>query len=334
MTRLLPVLLLAACIDPNRPLTEGEQGELQFVDLTQHADGGFNTAGLGWPVAVGAEVNVGVYGWAEEDGQISAEIASGEGFEVVRDVGASVRLRAVGEGTSRIHVVTDDGREDTFPVSASPLGAVELVRNGDADLFGLMMPPSLEDVGEAFLPGANAGLAALLFGAGEQRLTGELALPWVVAPEVTVTPFDQIANGAWFSASFGGTYTVDAGFGTAWTLDFLAADAPVTLKLYESSYDPLVELTSITGPSGMILVGAGLFDADGRLVRTPDDLNVELELLDGPPGLLTNPGYSPVLLGFSALACPGSGHVRVHLAQGSVDVPVEITGEPAADCAP
>ena len=334
MTRALPVLLLAACIDPNRPLTEGELGELQFVDLTQHADGGLNTAGLGWPVAVGGEVDVGVYGWDEADGLISAEIASGEGLEVVREAGVSVRLRAVGEGTSRVHVVTDDGREDTFAVSASPLTGVELVRNGNADLFGLMVPPSLADVGEVFLPGANAGLAALLFGVGDQRLTGELALPWVVAPEVTVTPFDQIANGAWFSASAGGSYPIDAGFGTAWTLEFLADDAPVTLKLFESSYDPLVELTSITAPSGLVLLGAGLFDADGRLVRTPDDANVELELIDGPPNLLTNPGYSPVLLGFSALACPGAGHVRVRLAGGVAEVPVEITGEAAADCAP
>lgn len=334
MTRMLPVLLLAACIDPNRPLTEGELGELEFVDLTQHADGGFNTAGLGWPVAVGAEVNVGVYGWNEEDGQITAEIASGEGFEVARDVGVSVRLRAVGEGTARVHVVTDDGREDTFAVSASPLAAVELLRNGDADLFGLMVPASLADVGEAFLPGARAGLAALLFGVGDKRLTGELALPWEVAPEVGVTPFTQIANGAWFTTSTPGSYSIGAGFGAAWTFDFLAADAPLTLKLYESSYDPLVELTGITAPSGLVLVGAGLFDADGRLVRTADDAAVELELIDGPANLLTNPGYSAVLLGFSALACPGTGHVRVTLAGASVEVPVEITGEAAPDCAP
>lgn len=329
MTRLLPLLLLAACIDTSRPPTEGTNGELRFTDLTNHVGGGFGAAGLGWAVAVGAEIDVGVYGWTEDDGEIAAGLPSGTAFELVRDIGVSVRLRAVEAGESTLHVIADDGREDEVVVKAAALDAVELVRTGDADLLSLITPAELADVGEAFLPGARAGLAAELYGGGE-RLTGEIVLDWpeVLHPE----PFRSIANGAWLTLGAAGSYPVDLGFGPAWTFDVLPAEAPLTLTLYEPSYDPLVELTSITGAPGLLLIGLGVFDDQGRLVRTADDQTMEVEVLDGPADLLSGATYAPGLLGFTVNACPGTGTARIHLGAATLDVPVEITGEPVTGC--
>lgn len=332
MPRPLPLLLsLAACINTDNPPTEGERGELRFTDETEHVDGGFGASGLGWAVAVGAEIDVGVYGWSEEDGEIAAALTAGEAFELVRDIGVTIRLRAVSAGESTLHVIADDAREDEVVIAAAELDAVELVRAGDAELLGLITPDGLADVEEAFLPGARMGLAAKLFGSGE-RLTGDISLPWSVDPNVQVTPFEYIANGAWFSSQVPGDYLVDAGSGSTWPMSVLPPDAPLTLKLYEPTYDPLVELSRIEGPAGLILIGAGLFDAGGRFVRTHDEVDLSIEILDGPANLLGSATWSAELLGFSALACPGTGTARVTLAGASVELPVTIRGEAVDGC--
>ena len=331
MRTLIPLLTLAACIDSERPPTDGLHGELRFTDLTRHVDRELGSAGLGWPVAVGAEIDVGVYGWDPEAGDLAAGISSGVAFELLRDVGDSIRLRALEPGESTLHVIADDGRDDEVVLAAAAVDAVELVRNDDAYLFDVTLPDALGDVGEAFLPGARAGLAAMLYGDG-QRLTGELALPWDAVAGLTTAPFDDVANGAWLTTETPGVYPVDLGYGEAWTLEFLAPDAPLTLRLYEPSYDPLVQLDALTGAEGLALFGLGVFAEDGAFVRAPADAELTFEILDGRPDLIRSVDYSAQLLGFSASVCEGYGRVRLTLAGASLELPVEIAAGDDPSC--
>jgi hypothetical protein len=330
MRAALPLLFAAACIDSERPPTVGQLGELEFVDLTVHADDNRGAAGLAWPVAVGAELELGVYGWDEQDGELATSIVEGDAFSLVRDVGTTLRLRAEAAGEVTLLVLADDGREDRITLRSADIDVVELFPHGDGTLLTPAVPEALTTNGWAALPGAEIGLASFLYDVNGDRLTGYADLPWTASGDSTTRPFDRVANGAWAVVGAStGDQSFSAGFGSNFPVRVLAEADDRTFHLYEADYDDPTELLAIEAEAGLGLFGALLFDEAGRYLVPPANANLTAEVLDGPVNLVTVSEYSTELLGFSATLCPGTGTVRLTLAGATRDYAITVTG---ADC--